>query len=42
MVVDAEMGMPLDLGRWDCLWQEEADDSSELHTFALDAYLSQG
>ncbi|KAG9312642.1 RNA polymerase II-associated [Chiua virens] len=28
MVVDAEFGMPLDLGRWECLWDEEVDDSS--------------
>ncbi|EIN09583.1 hypothetical protein PUNSTDRAFT_51813 [Punctularia strigosozonata HHB-11173 SS5] len=27
MVVDAEMGMPLDLGQWECLWQENGDDS---------------
>ncbi|KAF9054489.1 RNA polymerase II-associated protein [Panaeolus papilionaceus] len=28
MIVDAECGMPLDLGKWDCLWEEDADDSS--------------
>jgi len=28
MIVDAECGMPLDLGKWECLWEEEADDSS--------------
>ena len=27
MVVDAECGMPLDLGKWDCLWEENADKS---------------
>ena len=27
MVVDAELGMPLDLSVWDCLWEEGADDS---------------
>ncbi|TFY64787.1 hypothetical protein EVG20_g5832 [Dentipellis fragilis] len=26
MIVDAECGMPLDLGKWECLWQENADD----------------
>ncbi|KIM33964.1 hypothetical protein M408DRAFT_5373 [Serendipita vermifera MAFF 305830] len=25
MVVDAEMGMPLDLSRYECLWQDDAD-----------------
>ncbi|KAF9218506.1 RNA polymerase II-associated protein [Gyrodon lividus] len=28
MIVDAECGMPLDLGRWECLWDEDADDSA--------------
>ncbi|KIM90575.1 hypothetical protein PILCRDRAFT_47121, partial [Piloderma croceum F 1598] len=28
MIVDAECGMPLDLGRWECLWEEGADDSA--------------
>ena len=28
MIVDAECGMPLDLGKWECLWEETADDSS--------------
>jgi RNA polymerase II-associated factor 1 len=28
MIVDAECGMPLDLGKWECLWEEVADDSS--------------
>ena len=32
MIVDAECGMPLDLGKWECLWEEAADDSS---TFCL-------
>ncbi|RDX54366.1 RNA polymerase II-associated [Lentinus brumalis] len=27
MVVDGELGMPLDLSRWDCLWDESGDDS---------------
>ena len=26
MIVDAECGMPLDLGKWECLWEEDADD----------------
>lgn len=30
MIVDAECGMPLDLGHWESLWEEGADDSSEL------------
>jgi RNA polymerase II-associated factor 1 len=29
MIVDAECGMPLDLGKWECLWEEDADDSGE-------------
>lgn len=29
MIVDAECGMPLDLGRWECLWEEGGDDSGE-------------
>ncbi len=29
MIVDAECGMPLDLAKWDCLWEENADDSGE-------------
>ncbi|TFK39891.1 RNA polymerase II-associated protein [Crucibulum laeve] len=28
MIVDAECGMPLDLGKWESLWEEGADDSS--------------
>ncbi|EGN96729.1 hypothetical protein SERLA73DRAFT_184888 [Serpula lacrymans var. lacrymans S7.3] len=27
MIVDAECGMPLDLGKWECLWEEDGDDS---------------
>ncbi|EIW79101.1 hypothetical protein CONPUDRAFT_59133, partial [Coniophora puteana RWD-64-598 SS2] len=27
MIVDAEMGMPLDLSQWECLWDEDGDDS---------------
>jgi hypothetical protein len=27
MIVDAECGMPLDLGKWECLWEQDADDS---------------
>lgn len=30
MIVDAECGMPLDLGRWECLWEEGGDDSGAL------------
>ncbi|THH28830.1 hypothetical protein EUX98_g5361 [Antrodiella citrinella] len=26
MIVDAECGMPLDLGKWGCLWEEDGDD----------------
>jgi RNA polymerase II-associated factor 1 len=29
MIVDAELGMPLDLGRWESLWEEGADDSGK-------------
>ncbi|KAF8623205.1 hypothetical protein AX15_006443 [Amanita polypyramis BW_CC] len=28
IIVDAELGMPLDLGQWECLWEEDADDSA--------------
>ncbi|THH18046.1 hypothetical protein EW146_g2862 [Bondarzewia mesenterica] len=28
MIVDAECGMPLDLGKWEALWEEGADDSA--------------
>jgi RNA polymerase II-associated factor 1 len=35
MIVDAEMGLPLDLGRWECLWEEGADDSGgSFHSFS--------
>lgn len=27
MIVDAELGMPLDLGRYECLWEENGNDS---------------
>ncbi|KLO12734.1 hypothetical protein SCHPADRAFT_997944 [Schizopora paradoxa] len=27
MVVDAELGMPLDLSHWDCLWNDKLDDA---------------
>jgi len=27
MIVDGDLGMPLDLSRWDCLWDENADPS---------------
>ena len=26
MIVDAECGMPLDLGKWEALWEDGADD----------------
>jgi RNA polymerase II-associated factor 1 len=28
MIVDAECGMPLDLGRWECLWDDDVNDST--------------
>ncbi|KAI0060726.1 hypothetical protein BV25DRAFT_1871121 [Artomyces pyxidatus] len=28
MIVDAECGMPLDLGKWEALWEEGANDSA--------------
>ncbi|KAF9785156.1 RNA polymerase II-associated [Thelephora terrestris] len=28
MIVDAECGMPLDLGLWECLWTDDGDDSA--------------
>ncbi|KAG5634869.1 hypothetical protein H0H81_000469 [Sphagnurus paluster] len=28
MIVDAEFGMPLDLGKFECLWEEDAEDSA--------------
>ncbi|KAI0070806.1 hypothetical protein K474DRAFT_1687312 [Panus rudis PR-1116 ss-1] len=31
MIVDAELGMPLDLSHWDCLWDNEGADDSELN-----------
>lgn len=33
MIVDAECGMPLDLGRWECLWDEDVDDSGAWSLF---------
>ncbi|CCM04179.1 uncharacterized protein FIBRA_06341 [Fibroporia radiculosa] len=27
MIVDGDLGMPLDLSRWECLWGENGDDS---------------
>lgn len=30
MIVDAECGMPLDLAKWEALWEEGADESGEL------------
>jgi RNA polymerase II-associated factor 1 len=30
MIVDAEMGLPLDLSRWESLWDDDADDSGAL------------
>lgn len=32
MIVDAELGMPLDLGKWESLWEEGGDDSGECLT----------
>jgi RNA polymerase II-associated factor 1 len=32
MVVDAECGMPLDLGKWEALWEDGADDSGTHRT----------
>lgn len=31
MIVDAECGMPLDLGLWECLWTDDGDDSGQYH-----------
>ncbi|KAG1811506.1 RNA polymerase II-associated [Suillus subaureus] len=28
MIIDAECGMPLDLGRWECLWEEDGNDTT--------------
>ncbi|PCH44148.1 hypothetical protein WOLCODRAFT_90676 [Wolfiporia cocos MD-104 SS10] len=27
MIVDGDLGMPLDLSRWECLWEEHGDES---------------
>lgn len=27
MIVDGDLGMPIDLSRWECLWGENLDDS---------------
>ena len=35
MIVDAECGMPLDLGKWESLWEEDADDSGSSFLFAV-------
>lgn len=32
MIVDAECGMPLDLGLWECLWTDDGDDSGRYRT----------
>jgi RNA polymerase II-associated factor 1 len=44
MIVDAELGMPLDLGQWECLWEEDTDDSGTPYVspslFALDILIS--
>jgi RNA polymerase II-associated factor 1 len=43
MIVDAELGMPLDLGQWECLWEEDADDLGTPYVspslFALDLHI---
>lgn len=40
MIVDAELGMPLDLGKWESLWEEGADDSGEyLRIYRVDVEL---
>ena len=43
MIVDAELGMPLDLGQWECLWEEDADDLGTPYAspslFALDLHI---
>jgi hypothetical protein len=39
MVVDAECGMPLDLGKWDCLWEENADKSGMFSTLTVEGLL---
>ena len=33
MIVDAECGMPLDLGLWECLWTDDGDNSGECCTW---------
>ena len=33
MVVDAELGMPLDLSFYDCIWDEDADDKGAYYGF---------
>lgn len=38
MIVDAECGMPLDLGKWECLWEEDADDSSTHFLFGINDF----
>lgn len=36
MIVDAEMGMPLDLSRWECLWEGgDVDDSGVWNCMSL-------
>lgn len=35
VIVDAECGMPLDLGKWESLWEENADDSSASNSLLL-------
>jgi hypothetical protein len=35
MIVDAEMGLPLDLSRWDALWDDAADDSGAFGVFLV-------
>jgi len=32
MVVDAECGMPLNLGKWEALWEDGMDDNGEQMT----------
>jgi len=40
MIVDAECGMPLDLGKWECLWEENGDDSSAFLSYAKQRMLT--
>jgi hypothetical protein len=35
MVVDAECGMPLDLGKWEALWEDGADDRGAHYSLVL-------